>query len=130
MPKTILIAGSLAQRPRVGGHTWVFLQYLLGFRRLGLDVLFLDEVEPDVLVDAAGQPCTLEASVNLSYFQDVMARFDLSGSFALIADQGKTFLGLSRAEVLEHVEDSVCLLNVMGYLKDDEILTSARRRAF
>jgi hypothetical protein len=35
MPKTIVIAGSLAQRPRQGGHTWVFLQYLLGFRRLG-----------------------------------------------------------------------------------------------
>jgi len=29
----IVIAGSVAQRPGCGGHTWVFLQYLLGDRR-------------------------------------------------------------------------------------------------
>jgi hypothetical protein len=130
MAEKIVIAGSLAQRPRVGGHTWVFLQYLLGFRRLGFDVLFLDEVESDVLVDASGRPSNLQESVNLSYFLDVMKRFDLSTSFALIADGGNTFVGRSRREVLEHVKDSVCLVNVMGFLKDDEILASARRRAF
>jgi hypothetical protein len=46
---TIIVAGSLAQRPRIGGHTWVFLQYLLGFQRLGWDVLFLDRIEPVLL---------------------------------------------------------------------------------
>ena len=54
--ETIVIAGALAQRPRIGGHTWVFLQYLLGFKRLGWDVLFLDQLEPEMCVDAAGQP--------------------------------------------------------------------------
>ena len=34
--KSIVIAGSVAQKPGRGGHTWVFLQYLLGFRKLGL----------------------------------------------------------------------------------------------
>ena len=29
----VIIAGSLAQRPGYGGHAWVFLQYLLGFRK-------------------------------------------------------------------------------------------------
>ena len=33
-----LVAGSVAQRPGRGGHTWVFLQYLLGLRELGWDV--------------------------------------------------------------------------------------------
>ena len=28
---SIVIAGSVAQKPRHGGHTWVFLQYLLGY---------------------------------------------------------------------------------------------------
>ena len=34
MAGTIVIVGTLAQKPRHGGHTWVFLQYLLGFERL------------------------------------------------------------------------------------------------
>ncbi len=126
----IVIAGAVSQKPNVGGLTWVFLQYVLGFRRLGFDVLFLDEVEPSVLVDAAGRPAGLEQSVNLTYFRDVMSRFDLSDSFALIADGGKTFIGRSRREVLDHVKDSVYLVNVMGYLRDDEILASASRRVF
>ena len=54
--RPIVIAGSLAQRPHHGGHTWVFLQYLLGFRRLGWDVLFVDRLEPGMCVDAAGAP--------------------------------------------------------------------------
>ena len=43
---TILVGGSVAQRPGSGGHTWVFLQYLLGFRRLGYDVVLVDRLEP------------------------------------------------------------------------------------
>ena len=55
MPETMIVAGSLAQRPYHGGHTWVFLQYLLGFRRLGWDVLFVDRLEPEMCVDADGR---------------------------------------------------------------------------
>ena len=41
---TIVVAGSLAQRPGVGGHTWVLLQYLLEHRGrvLSRDVLLGD----------------------------------------------------------------------------------------
>ena len=56
MPETVLIGGSLAQRPGHGGHTWVFLQYLLGFRRLGWEVLFVDRLEPEMCVDDRGGP--------------------------------------------------------------------------
>jgi hypothetical protein len=130
MAERIAIAGALAQKPKVGGLTWVHLQYVLGFRRLGFDVLFLDAVAPDVLVDPIGRPTRLEESVNLQYFRDVMAGFDLSESFALLADEGRKIIGRSRAEVLEHVKDSVCLVNIMGFLKDEEILASARRKVF
>jgi hypothetical protein len=49
--ETIVVAGSLAQRRGRGGHAWVFLQYLLGFRRLGWDVLFLDEIQSGIRRD-------------------------------------------------------------------------------
>jgi hypothetical protein len=130
MAETIVIAGSLAQKPRYAGHTWVFLQYLLGFKRLGWDVLFLDQLDSGMCVDAVGQPCQLEQSLNLRYTREVMERFGLTGAFALIYNRGERWVGLSRKAVLERVKGSALLLNVMGYLADEEILGHAPRRVF
>lgn len=56
MAEIAVIAGTVAQMPSHGGLTWVLLQYLLGFKRLGWDVLFLDRLEPEMCVGAAGRP--------------------------------------------------------------------------
>src|SRR6185503_19623385 len=112
--RRIVIAGSLAQRPGNGGHTWVFLQLLLGFRRLGFDVLFLDRLEPDMCTDRAGNGCDLERSFHLAYFTDVMRRFGLERAYALLFDRGRRLIGRERHGVLEHVAESEFLFNVMG----------------
>jgi len=130
MAETIVIAGSVAQKPGKGGHTWVFLQYLLGFKRLGWDVLFLDRLEPGMCVDSSGQTCDVDRSINLRYFREVMERFGLGEQYALLCDGGKRFIGLSRPQVLERVKRSAFLLNVMGFLADEEILGCAPRRVF
>lgn len=130
MTKRIVIAGALAQKPRQAGHTWQFLQYLLGFRRLGCEVLLLYRLEPDMCVDESLQPCALDHSVNLRYFLDVMKRFELDDSFALLCDKGARFIGLARQEVIQRTKNSAMLLNIMGYLTDEEILGSASRRIF
>ncbi|HWI06323.1 MAG TPA: hypothetical protein VNT54_02260, partial [Solirubrobacteraceae bacterium] len=64
-PGRITVAGSIAQKPHQAGHSWQFLQYLLGFRRLGWDVLFVDRLESRLCRDAAGRACAPEDSVNL-----------------------------------------------------------------
>jgi hypothetical protein len=130
MAETVVIAGSLAQKPRHGGHTWVFLQYLLGFKRLGWDVLFLDQLGPDACRDENGRPCPPDESLNLRYLREVLGRFGLGGAFAVVCDGGRRFLGLPRAQVLERTRRSAFLLNVMGFLKDEEVLASAPRRVF
>lgn len=130
MAETIVVAGALAQKPRQGGHTWQFLQYLLGFKRLGWEVLFLDQLEPEMCVDETGQPCPLEQSVNLRYLVEVMTGFGLHDAYALIYNQGRQSIGLSRTEVLDRVRNSAFLLNIMGYLSDEVILSQAPRRVF
>lgn len=130
MAETVILAGSLAQKAGQGGHTWVFLQYLLGFKRLGWDVLFLDRLQPGMCFDEAGLPCTPERSVNLSYFLDVMDRCGLGESFALICDPAKACIGISRNQVMERTRSAAFLLNVMGFLRDEEILACARQRVF
>jgi hypothetical protein len=128
--KSIAIAGSLAQKPGRGGHTWVFLQYLLGFRKLGWDVLFLDRLEPDMCIDETGMRAPIERSQNVRYFQEVMSRFRLDGSYGLLCSGDTTTIGLSRAKILERVSASAALINIMGFLRDDEILMAAPKRVF
>jgi hypothetical protein len=126
----VVIAGSLAQKPHQGGHTWVFLQYLLGFRRLGYEVLLLDRLEPDMCVDQAGRASSLSGSVNLRYLQEVMRDFGLGERYHLSYDSGRESVGMERRGVLESVRGCACLLNFMGFFNDREILDAAPLRVF
>jgi hypothetical protein len=127
---TVIIAGSLAQRPFQGGHTWVFLQYLLGFKRLGWEVLFLDRLEPEMCVDEAGRQVGPEDSANLRYFLRVMERFGLGNAFALFYNRGEQVIGLSRQQVVEWAREAAFMLNVMGYFDDEEVMAAVPRRVF
>ena len=126
---TVVVAGSVAQRPNKGGHAWVFLQYLLGFRRLGYDVLLLDRLDPAACRDAAGRPCRPADSAGFRYLARVMERFGLGGDFA-VACGGAGYLGLGRGEVLGRVRRAALFLNVMGFFDDPDVLAAARRRTF
>src|SRR5688572_26060629 len=117
---TILISGSLAQRPGAGGHAWVFLQYLLGFKRLGFDVLFLDWLNDKMCVDRAGQTCTAEDSWNLEYLSCVLEQAGLHQSWSLNYNNGQQTFGLGRSKVLEKASDALFILNVMGFLTDSQ----------
>jgi hypothetical protein len=129
-PKSVVVAGALAQKPGRGGHTWVLLQYLLGFRKLGWDVVFIDSLDAGVCVDAAGMAAPVGESWNVRYADDVLRRFGLGDSYAILHDAGRASIGLPRAEVIARVRRSEALINVMGFLKDDEVLAAAPRRVF
>jgi hypothetical protein len=116
---TIVIAGSLAQGSRRGGHCWFFGQWLLGLRKLGWDVFFLD-YEDD---DASHQPEDHERLAN------VMRGFGLDGHYALLTPEGST-VGCSRIDSINVLCHSEALINVMGFLRDEELLAAAPRRVF
>lgn len=132
----IVVGGSLAQRPRNGGHTWVLLQYLLGLRRLGLEVTFVDRLEPGMCVDERGRPCAPADSLNVRYYRRVMDLYDLEGAHCLLLGEegaqatAEALCGLGRRELLARIREADMLLNVMGFVHDPEILDAARRRVF
>jgi hypothetical protein len=128
--KSIVIAGSLAQKPGRGGHTWVFLQYLLGFRKLGWDVVFVDRLEPGMCVDETGHPADPALSWNVRYLTDVMRRFGFDRDYAVLYGGDGGTIGLTREALLERVRSSSAIVDVMGFLNDEEIFASARRRIF
>ena len=124
MGETLVIAGALAQRPGYGGHTWVFLQYLLGFRRLGFDVVFVDWLSEEMCGGPVGD------SEGARYLRIVMERFGLGGDYALLDERGDSVAGIDRAALRDRLARSSFLLNVMGYLDDEELLAAAPRRVF
>ncbi|MCW2964541.1 MAG: hypothetical protein JWO17_1793 [Actinomycetia bacterium] len=124
MGETLVIAGALAQRPGYGGHTWVFLQYLLGFRRLGFDVVFVDWLSEEMCGGPVGQ------SEGARYLRTVMERFGLGSDYALLDERGDSVAGIDRAGLRDRLGHSSFLLNVMGYLGDEELLAAAPRRVF
>ena len=130
MKRSIIIAGSLAQRPGYGGMAWVFLQYVLGFRKLGWDVLFLDWLAPAMCRDREGKSCAVEDSRNLAWIRDVMQEHGLNDCWSLDFNGGQHTFGRTRADVLELSGRAELLINVMGFLTDREILDRPAKRAF
>jgi hypothetical protein len=127
---TILVGGSVAQRPGNGGHTWVFLQYLLGLQRLGYDVALVDRLDPDMCLDEAGRPCVAERSLNVRYLAEVMERFGLGNRWAVLIDGGARSLGMSRGALDTAAAEAELLLNVNGFVDDPEVLSRVGLRAY
>jgi hypothetical protein len=79
MANRILFSGSIAGHPLgYGGNTWAFLQWLLGFRRLGFDVYYVEERRAGESVDESLKPVPFMESANARYFRQIMERFDLA----------------------------------------------------
>jgi hypothetical protein len=118
----VVVGGALAQRPGYGGHAWALLNYLLGFRALGHEVLFLDRLAPEMAPSAAAR----ERCVG--WLAELMEAAGLEDSYSLFL--GEEEAGLSRPAVLERVKDSTLLLNVMGFVNDEEVLAASPRNVF
>lgn len=123
---TITVAGSIAQRPGRPGHAWVFLSYLLGIKRLGHEVLFIDCLDgPTTNATVADA----ERSAQARWLASAMSEFGFEDRYAgLYAGRGS--IGLSRDRVIEEVGRSELLINVNGFLTDETILETAPRRVY
>ena len=107
---TIVVAGVIANKPWYGGEAWVRLSYVRGFQRLGFESSFVEEI--DRPSDDA-----------IAYFAEVVERFGLAGSAALVDAEGEALFG-------EPAESADLLVNVSGNLRCEQLLRRMRRRAY
>jgi hypothetical protein len=115
----VIVSGMIAATPWQGGATWAVLQYLLGLRRLGCDVHFLEPVDgTDSATDA------------VAYVREVMDRFGLADRWALIPTDGDEPVGLSRGELREVARRTDVLLSVAGMLADHDVIEAVPVRAY
>ena len=132
---SVVVAVALAQRSDRGGHAWVVLSYLLGFRRLGWRVTLVDRLPREASVDRDGNVVAPEDSVGYIYARSVLERFGLADRYFLLVDAAPGAppsepVGRSRAELRRELRECDFLLNVMGFLDDAELRGDARRSAF
>jgi hypothetical protein len=115
----ILLSGMIAAVPQQGGATWAVLQYLLGFKRLGHEVYFVQPLEEAEL----RPPDTLLAhSSHAAYFRQVMTDFGLEQNSALLLAGTQQTVGLPYAQLVQVAHRANVLVNISGML-DDKALT-------
>ncbi|HEX7086748.1 MAG TPA: hypothetical protein VF198_10315 [Vicinamibacterales bacterium] len=126
----VLVAGALANTPLNGGEAWVRLSWVLGLQALGLDVFFVEQIDPARLTNAAGCPASFEASINRAYFAETIERFGLASRACLICGDGEEVCGLPYADLLDAAADADLLVNISGHLRLPAVLSRVRRRAY
>jgi hypothetical protein len=129
MPAAI-VSGALANKPGNGGEAWVRLSWLLGLRRLGFEVCFVEQLDSADCVDADGEPAAFSASANRAHFEAVVRDFGLEGQAGLLCDCGRESSGLGLAEIRERAADADLLVNISGHLRLEEIARGPRTRLY
>ena len=98
MPLKILCSGYLVRHP-VGGHSWHHLQYLVGFRRLGHDVLFFEHFGwPDSCYDPSREQMGPDPAYGLDYLEKLLHRHGMEGRWCYLAEDGRAY-GITREEL-------------------------------
>jgi hypothetical protein len=126
MSLKILCAGHLFRHP-LGGHTWHHLQYLLGFERLGHQVVFVEHFGwENSCYDAARDLMTDDPTYGLAYMSKVFKRTEFSGRWCYLAADG-TSHGMSREDLAQFCRECNGFFNLSNINWIDEFRLCRRR---
>jgi hypothetical protein len=117
----------VAGTPGQGGAAWAVLQYLLGFRRLGHEVIFVEPVTHQAL---APRGVRLEDSANAAYFRQVMTAFGFERQSALLLEGTNTTVGVDYEELRRRAQAAGVLMNISGMLADSRLTGHIRIRVY
>lgn len=118
MNRKAIVSGALAAKPGNAGGSWERFSWAVGLRRLGFDVLFVEE--------CVGVP----AAAALDWF-DACARFFGFGQQAALVDRGSGWThGRSREELRSFAAASDLLVNLSGNLTVPEIFEAVGVTAY
>jgi hypothetical protein len=131
MAKRIVISGTIASSGQgYAGNTWACLQYVLGFRRLGFDTYYIEQIPAGECVNEQDEPVSFARSVNASNFRALVKRFDLGDHAGLLKRDASDYIGLSFADVEKLAPDIDLLVNLSGKFRLKSVLRKMRRRIY
>ena len=126
-PLRIMFSGMIAADPYHGGATWAVLQYVLGLKKLGHEVMFVEPMKA-----SAQRPpnVPLPASENVAYFREVTRQFGIARTSALLIEGGTDTIGVAYDDLLRFAKRADVLINVSGMLTDRALLDAIPRRVY
>ena len=131
MGRRVMVGGAIAHHPLGGaGTTWLFLQYILGLRRLGIETYYVEHIDAANCIDADWKPASFAASENARYFRAVMEQFGFIEHASLFEWEGAGHVGLERRAVEQLAGDTDLFINLSGRFHWTPILNAARRRGW
>ncbi len=126
----VVVSGAIANKQHNGGEAWVRLSWVLGLRRLGCDVHFVEQIDAAGCVDADGSPSEFEDSENLAYFRRVTEQFGIADRSTLLYEGGERSSGLDLDRLVELAAGADLLVNISGHLSIEPLMKELRRKAY
>jgi hypothetical protein len=123
----IVVSGMVGGDPHQGGASWAVLQYVLGFRQLGFEVLLVEQCKEEQLRSADG---ALARSASASYFRHVVNEFGLEDSASLLLEDTTETVGVRYADLMRMVDGAALLVNISGLLTDERLTAAIPVRAY
>jgi len=112
---TVVVSGAVANKHGQGGSIWVRMSWAEALRRVGFDVLFVEQLADRAKADA---------------FAKVMGEFGFDGSSALLGPAGEPLSGMPPAELLARADNAKLLVNISGHLRWRPLLRRLPTRAY
>ena len=116
----IVVMGYIVRGP-YGGLVWHHLQYVLGLKKLGHEVLFLEDSDnyPSCSNPFSAE-LTTDPSYGLQFIKDVFDHYDIRNNWAYCDSHTGTWHGLSREKVFSfcHSADIVLNISAINPLRD------------
>jgi hypothetical protein len=110
----IIVTGLLAQYP-LGGVAWDYVQWVLGFARLGHDVYYVEDTNQWPYNPREGG-VSKDCRFNIEYLDQLMRGFGLGDRWAYRFAWGGDWFGLSDTRRTELLRTADVLVNVSGVL--------------
>lgn len=127
----IVVLGYLVRGP-VGGMAWSALQYVIGLRRLGHDVLFVEDSgdSPWCCYDPARGVVDADPTYGVRYATEVCARFGLMDAWAYWDAHTSQWLGPRARGAAEFCRSADVALNISGINQLRDWTAAIPRRVF
>lgn len=126
MPKIVIGVGIAGHPIAAAGNSWAFLQWVLGFKDLGWEVLAVEALAEEKLIGPDWQPTAAGASANESHWRHTLQRFGLEGQAALFISGQSPAAAQARA----FAREADVFLNISGHFPRDLLDMPQSRKVY
>lgn len=108
----IVVLGFVVRGP-LGGASWHFLQYVLGLKDLGHDVLFLEDSDNyNSCYNPDTYEMTIDPSYGINFIQSLFQSHGLKNNWAYYDEHTNSWFGLTQNEVFKFCYNADIVINI------------------